>query len=207
MGNAIPGRAVPGAATPGSPGPVTVLTPFAAPPALPAPSVPFFPAGYQPTEADFFEWWYLNARFEQCRVVFRARQTATENMVPVTGTPAQIEYDTVDEDSWGGWSPSTFSYLPPVSGMYQVTVTSWTTALPANAMLVPYLLGTYSLRGAVIPGSPAHNAGAAAQFTVYLVAGQSAVAGGVAILNAVTAVTTSVVSGQRSSIEIEWLSL
>ena len=70
----------------------------------PAPTVPFFAAGYKPVMADLFGWWYLNAVFFQYKVVFRARQLRTTTTIVNDGNAHVIGYDTVDEDLWSGWS-------------------------------------------------------------------------------------------------------
>lgn len=177
------------------------------PPDLPAPVTPFFPAGYDASGPDFYGWWYLQAQFFQQKSVLRVRQTITANTIANDGLPHTVQFDTVDEDPWQGWSSGSWSWTPKVSGQYQITLTTWTAGLSTGAMLVPAPGGTYGPRGAVAsPAGSGRNAGAEGTWTVYLAAGQATVTGTATLLNASASVSTSIVAGQLSSMDIVWLS-
>lgn len=171
----------------------------------PPPTIPVFPAGYQPEQADFTGWWYDNALFFQNKVVFRARQAITGQSI-TTFSPADIKYDTIDEDPYGGWIPATFTWMPPVgmSGWYQVTITVLTSGPSAGTDIRLILAGTYVYDLATVQ-VPSHISGVEGQFTVYLIGGEDTVVAEAQLLNASGSVNTQVGAGVQSSMEIMWL--
>jgi hypothetical protein len=172
------------------------------------PTVPAFPAGYQPTQADFTGWWVTNLGFFQQKPVFRARQATAATLLPPGGTVETIAIDTVDEDPAGGWDPVGHAWTPPdgYSGWYQVTITVYIQTLASGDAVRPMLGGTWAYDLATVQGPTAHAAGAEGQFTVYLIGGHDTVQAAAALLNASTGVSTSTTAGQQSSIEILWIS-
>lgn len=174
----------------------------------PAPSVPVFSAGYGPSQADFDNWWYNVAGFLQNRVVFRATQTTTATSLPDSGASTVIHFDDVLEDPYSGWDGSTYMWTPPAgySGWYQVTLLVRTAEVAANVNLRPILAGTYGQALATAMGADTSGAGVSGTFTVYLVGGQDTIGGACELLNSGSAVNTSLTSGQRSALELVWLS-
>src|SRR5260221_556419 len=167
---AVPGAARPGLITPGDPGLPGFIPPVPDLSTLPRPTIPFFKAGYKPVTADWYGWWYLNSLFLQRKVVFRARQIVAPNSIGADGLPHKIQYDTVDEDPWNGWNAGSFTWVPKISGWYQITVTSYLAALASGTMLLPHAgIGTNTFRLASIQAATAHPAGAEGQFAAYLV--------------------------------------
>lgn len=174
---------------------------------FPPPTVPVFPAGYQPQQADFTAWWYDNLGFFQTKVVLRARQATAATSLPASGAITPIVYDTIDEDPFAGWSVSQNGWIPPAgySGWYQVTITLFTNPVPTGAAIRALIGGSNSFDLATNPASSVHTGGAEGQSTVYLIGGQDLVRGSGSLLNSASAVTTSILGGQQSSMEIVWL--
>jgi hypothetical protein len=172
------------------------------------PLVPVFPAGYGPQASDFDTWWYQNASFFQNRIVFRADQENAATSLPDSGASTTIAYDTVLEDPYSGWNASTHLWTPPAgySGWFQVTVTIRTVALGTLVGLRPALTGTWTYHLDSVQGASAGGAGASATFRVYLTGAQDNAGGACQLLNSGSAVNTSLTAGQRSTLEIVWIS-
>jgi hypothetical protein len=171
----------------------------------PAPTLPVFKPGYMPSDADLNTWWYDNAWFLSTRVVFRARQISTAQSIPYGAQDTPIQFDTIDEDPYGGWNPANYRWQAPVSGWYQVNVLAFLSGLVSGASVTPQILtGAYIYNVAQNLPSTGHNGGARGTFAVYMTGGSDSVAGAVTVTN--TGVTTSILSGQRSAMEITWLS-
>ena len=82
------------------------------------PSIPVFPAGFSPQASDMNNWIQDSFGFLTTQVVFRAEQHTSQSLSGFT----LIEYDTVLEDPWGGWNGSTFAWLAPFTGWYEITL-------------------------------------------------------------------------------------
>lgn len=174
----------------------------------PAPTVPTFPAGYGPQQADFTNWWVNNALFLQTRVVFRAAQSVSVQSIPSSGANTTLRFDNVAEDPYAGWNGSTFMWTPPAgySGWYGVTVTPQLAAGAAGNVIETHLVGTAGgFTVASSQMSASHASGEEGTFPVYMVGGQDTIGGAVALLNATVAINTSIAAGTQSSMEIVWL--
>ena len=82
------------------------------------PSIPVFPAGFSPQAPDMDNWIQDSFGFLTAQVVFRAEQHTTQTLNGFT----PISYDTILEDPWSGWNASSFVWLAPFSGWYEVTL-------------------------------------------------------------------------------------
>lgn len=93
----------------------------------PPPLVPVFPAGYGPTPTDMNNWIQSTLGFQTTGIVFRAEQHTAQTTGTATFTV--VNYDTIVEDPYGGWSASStgnqpaHSWLAPYTGYYEVTIT------------------------------------------------------------------------------------
>lgn len=172
------------------------------------PAVPSFPAGYKPSDADFNGWWYSQAAFfASGKPCLRARQTGTTTTLPTSGAVTQIHYDTIDEDVYGGWNGSTFTWLAPISGWYQVNVLIFAGGFSALNMIRPCATsGSYNYNLASTLPPTGHNGGVRGSFPVYLTGGQDSVGGAAALLTASVAVSTTTTAGQLSALDVMWIS-
>lgn len=174
----------------------------------PAPAVPFFPAGFAPAQADLDSWLHDPFAFFESRAVARVRQAAAAQSLPAAGTTEVLGFDTVDEDPLGGWLSSEFAWMPPpgFTGWYEVTVTLFTAAVPALAVIRAGLTAPFS-PGQVASGYPGAGStgGVTGVFWVFMIGGQDTVQATGTLLNSTTAVNTSITAGQQSSMEITWI--
>lgn len=119
-----------------------------------------------------------------------------------------ITYDTVDEDPYGGWDAANHRWACPAgcSGWYHVRVGVSLATVPANTELRPTVTVTgtvtYCLQDSQSPTAPMFVAGSA---YVYLQGGVDYVAGQ-AYLNAGANEPTDITAGQRSLMELSWIS-
>lgn len=175
----------------------------------PAPTIPLFPAGYEPQQADFTGWWYDNAWFLQKKVVFRARQTLAATVLPSTSATVVITLDTFDEDPYGGWGlVNANGWTPKISGWYGVTGCVQCAALTtsANEMVGCQIGGTWSREMAQVVGSNTHATGTEGTDAIYLQAGTDYVQLTGVLRQATANVNTSIAAGSQSSMEVIWLS-
>ena len=178
--------------------------------AVTQPQVPTFTAGYQPEPGDFDSWIQVPFAWLTRKVVFRAERAAGATWT--AGAPTLIPFDTIDEDTFGGWNAGSSSWTPPVNGTgtYEVSVTcsaagsaDTTTALRC----ILYLNGSplYTMSTSQAAESQPCLTGGSAPLQLY--GGQDAVSV-YAYWNTSgangSAVTTA---GQRCSIEVTWISL
>lgn len=91
----------------------------------PPPALPVFPAGYGPQQADFGNWVQASFGYITNLAVARMQQGAAQSIGATTFTA--VQYDTVLEDNFGGWStvPTSsqpaWSWLAPFTGWFRVT--------------------------------------------------------------------------------------
>jgi hypothetical protein len=177
--------------------------------AAPSPSVPDFIAGYGPQQSDMYSLWTGPATFFQNRMALRVSQTSGTTTLPSSGALTTIQFDTVLEDPYGGWSATHHWWTPPAGlyGWFQVTLTVWAVPTALNVVLE---LGT--LLSNVIPSLAlcdivANNgvSGATGTYWVYMSGGQDNVAGQARVLNASANVPTNLTAGENSTMEIMWL--
>jgi hypothetical protein len=195
----------------GGPGQIRITWTSApgAPASYPVPSVPFFPAGYRPQQADLNSWLHDPFAFLENRVVARVRQAVTAQALPSSGAGTVLEFDTVDEDPLGGWTPSAWSWGPPAgwSGWYEVTVTLYSQPLAAGGAIRPGLVTPETSASVAVqyPGA-GNNGGACGASWFYLIGGQDSVQATGSLLNASANVNTDIASGQQSGMEVTWIS-
>lgn len=171
-------------------------------PLLQPPTIPTFPAGYAPTPADFTGWAQNPFSFLAAKTVLRVRQTTAQAM---TGSYSIVQFDTVDEDTYGGWSGSPYYfYNAVVSGWYFTVVTVAFAAAPANTAGIAAVntAGTLVEGGEVPLATDAPGMVSTTNLS-YLV-------GGVDYLQANAAcpggsINTSVATGMQSTMEIMWV--
>lgn len=176
----------------------------------PQPQIPLFIAGAQPAPSDFNSWIQAPFAWLTSKVVFRAELSAATTWIQ--GANTLIPYNSILEDPFSGWNPGTFSWTPPAqgTGTYEVSITASaaaasdaTTALRA----VLYLNGSalYTMSTTQASQSQSCLTGGSAPLQLY--GGQDSVSA-YAFWNTTggngSAVTTA---GQRSTLEITWLSL
>lgn len=170
---------------------------------LSAPVAPSFPAGYAPLPADFNTWVQAPFAALTSRVVFRAVKTSAQTLA-AGNTP--VQFNSILEDPYSGWNPSTFTWTPPAawSGTYVVRagIVTGGTAGGRIGVLVG-LNGTalYTL-DTVWTSSGVANA-ACGEAPVQLVGGQDQVS---VIGYSAVAVNVGTVAGEECTCEITWYS-
>jgi hypothetical protein len=174
------------------------------------PSVPSYAAGLGAQQSDMTALLTDEMAFFQQRVVFRASQTSAATSLPNSGAATVIAFDTVLEDPYGGWNPSTHAWTPPAgySGFYETTLTVWIVAsgTTGTVNMIPSVsatTGTPLAETYVASNAPS---GSATIFTQYLTGGQDSVQGFAQLFGAPGAVNTSLTNGQNSTLEIMWVS-
>ena len=171
--------------------------------------VPSPQAGTQPQQADIATLWVNVASFLQNKIVFRADQETTATTLPSSGAQTKVALDTVLEDPYSGWDAVNHNWGPPsgYSGWYEVSMTLRTAAIANLVELRLILGGTFPFGLTSVQGASSGNPGVSATWSVYLVGGQDTVNMTASMLNSAANVSTSLTAGQRSSMEICWLSL
>lgn len=186
----------------------SIIQPGAEGPGLapyPPPALPVFPAGHGPTQADFGNWVQSSFGYITNLAVFRGQQNTVQSIGATTWTA--IQYDTVLEDNFGGWSTvptatqPAWSWLAPFTGWFRVT---FRISVQAGSH---WLDGAVSVSGTVpgqeVAGALAPSAqpgGAGGSVIVPMIGGTDYVQ---VLLWASTSVTTqTAIAGLRSSIEI-----
>jgi hypothetical protein len=175
------------------------------------PSVPDFLAGYSPQAPSFTTWWQNAATFFLGKVVFRAVQSSSATTLPSSGAVTKIAYDNVLEDPWSGWNASNHNWTPPgiATGLYQITVGVIVAAPGASDVVVsPYAQGPVGVLGntqlaAVTTSNQV--CGGEGTTVAWLTGGQDAVSGAGSVQNTASNVSTNIIAGQNSWLEIVWL--
>ena len=117
----------------------------------PPPPLAVFPAGHGPQQADFGDWVQNSFGYLAGLSVFRAQQQTGQSLPSGTFTP--VSFDTILEDSFGGWSATpgdsqpANSWLAPFTGWFRVTFQFTTTA--GSRWLIPAV----SVTGGFPPGT------------------------------------------------------
>ena len=171
----------------------------------PPPALPVFPAGYGPQQADFGNWVQASFGYVTGLAVFRAQQTIAQSISATTYTV--IEYDTILEDNFGGWSavPTSSqpanSWLAPFTGWFRVTFRTSTAA--GSTWLdgvVSVSAGAVELETTGVLGPSAQPGGAGGSVIVPMIGGTDYVH---VLLWASTPVNTQVaIPGLQSYVEI-----
>jgi hypothetical protein len=177
------------------------------------PVAPSFIAGSGPQAADFDSWIQAPFTFLTSKVVFRAQRQAAQSLSGAAFT--LMQYDTILEDPYGGWSATAtgsqpaWSWLAPAgcSGWYEVTMTAFT-ANPGTTsdllVAVLYMDGSAYLQASAEWGADGHAAGSCGSVPVALYGGQDYIQG---YTYTQAAVSTPATTGQYPTIEVCWLSL
>jgi hypothetical protein len=172
----------------------------------PAATVPVFPAGYAPDDTDFDTWIQSNFSFLTEGVVFRARRVAAQALAGPPGGNTLIEFDTIDEDPYSGWSATAtsvqpaWSWLAPVTGLYQVTFTFAVTAAVNNTEAEVWVSGNRVRVSTAVCGTTGGGAGTGGMATVPMAAGQDYVQATADL--STTGESTLTGAGSQPSIEI-----
>jgi hypothetical protein len=166
----------------------------------PPPPVPLFPAGYGPYPADFDGWVQSPFGFLTQDVVFRAERHASQTLTSSANTT--IDYDTVLEDPFSGWSGSSFRWTAPFTGWYLVTVTA--TCSTATGVIAALTGTTETLQRGNLQSMNSSLFGGATAAQIVPLAGGSDYVYGSTFVNVST--TTNTVNGRYSTIEITFVS-
>jgi hypothetical protein len=168
---------------------------------LPLPVVPVFPAGYAPQVADFTTWVTNSLGFCTGGVMFRAEQRTVQAFSANTTTT--VTFDTVLEDPYSGWNAGTSAWTAPVTGWYAVSLTVSVAALTGTITPGIELDGGVGYAAAALNISVNAPGGTPGIFWVPMVAGSDSLQGRVSVTGAGS---TDVTSGQRSTLEIAFMS-
>lgn len=175
---------------------------------LQPPATPVFNAGYDPLVADFTSWVTNPFTFLATRPFARLQQTSFQSIS--SSTPTVVHYDATPlEDPYGGWNPSTFQWLCPCSGWYEVTVINVLSAGSGNMTVESRVWlsgsGFAEIGGNNTPASISGVSGGSGGSCLVgpCVGGQDYIQG---VINTSAAVTTSGVLGRNSTMEIAWVS-
>jgi hypothetical protein len=177
------------------------------------PVAPAFIAGTGPVPATFNADVQAPFTFLTSKVAFRAQRQAAQALGGASFT--LMQYDTVLEDPYGGWSATVtgsqpaWSWLCPAgcSGWYEISMTAFT-ANPGTTsdLLVTtvYLDGSAYLQASAGWGADGHAAGSCGSVPVALYGGQDYIQG---YTYTQAAVSTLATTGQYPTIEVTWISL
>lgn len=169
---------------------------------LPIPSPPVFPAGYGPVTSDFTGWVTNSLGFCTRGVMLRAEQQTTQAIAANTQTI--VSFDTVLEDPYGGWNAGSNSWLAPVSGWFEVTCTLVTASASGTLTNTVFVDSATQYAASAVSVPSTNPGGACSSFWVPLIAGTDFVQ---IRLNMTAATTTDSGNGQRSTLEISFVSV
>lgn len=177
----------------------------------PVPAVPGIPAGWSPVQADFDFWVTGPFSYLAQPAVLRVHRAAAQSLTG--GVHNLLQYDTVDEDPYGGWSAVTtgsqpaYSWLCPagVSGQFEATVTAFTGNQGASTDVVVTILYLNGAQWSVASGDWAVNggdSGSSGTVQVPLLPGDYVQV----YVFASASVSTPTTAGQLSALELAWVS-
>ena len=169
---------------------------------LPVPSPPIFPAGYAPLPADFTGWVTDSLGFCSTGVMFRAEQQSAQSIAANTQTI--VTWDTVLEDPYGGWNAGNNSWLAPVSGWFEVTSTLIVASASGTLTNTVYVDSATQYAASAVSVPSTNPGGSCASFWVPMIAGTDFVQ---IRLNMTAATNTDAGQGQRSTLEISFVSV
>ena len=170
------------------------------------PAIPFFPAGYAPTPADFNAWVQAPLVFLTNKIVFRAALT-TATTLP-SGTALVIPYNDILEDPYSGWNATAHQWVCPggYTGLYEVTVTAsclstgGAPSLQARAAINSQAY-EYAVDTTFVPAAASGVASGAVPVQLY--GGTDSVQGIAFMLG--TQGTTDSVAGRQCELVVTWL--
>ncbi len=182
----------------------------------PPPGGPVIPAGLSPhgdqLTADLNALITNPLSFLVTGVFARLRQASAGQSL-TSNAHDVIDFDTTDEDPYGGWSATStasqpaFSWLcpPGCSGFYLVTVTASLATPPSDAVLRPEVILTgvpqYALAA---PGETLANMQGDGSAYVYMLGGVDYVQGGAFYQSGSGASLTSVAAGFQPLLQVSW---
>jgi len=159
-------------------------------------ATPNFPAGYPATPANFTTWVQDSLGFATAGTMFRGQRVAAQSLSATTYNI--IDFDTIAEDPYSGWSATStgsqaaFSYLVPFTGWYQILVTACIATLSTTLGAAISITGNATqLLQAEVLVSNQNTGGATGTVTLPLTGGFDYVQGQAWVGNAATTNTTS----------------
>lgn len=169
---------------------------------LPVPTEPVFPAGYPPVTSDFTGWVTDSLGFCTTGVVFRAEQTTAQSFSASTETV--VTFNSVLEDPYGGWLAGSNAWLAPVSGWFAITSTIVIASNSGTLTNTIFLDGTTEYAASAVQTPSTVPGGSCATFWLPMIAGTDFVQ---ILLFMTSAGNTDAGQGQRSTLEIEFVSI
>lgn len=164
---------------------------------LPPPAIPVF-AG-NPTTALMDGWIENTLGFQTTGILFRAERHASQSLSAGYNV---IQFDTILEDPYGGWNASTYEWVAPYTGWYEVTLTC-TVGVAAVTLAATVATPLMQARSSQIATGSAYPGIATGEFTVPLVGGISWAQGQTYVS---AAATTNTTNGRYTTIEISFAS-
>lgn len=162
--------------------------------------VPVFPAGLAPQDADFTTLITNPFTFQTSGIVFRAERHGSQSLA--SGSTV-IQYDTILEDPYSGWSGVNWRWTVPYTGQYEA-VTTGCVSIAAFSSCAANIVTPYgTLDGAQHEALVAFPGMASGQQVISMVGGIDWFSGSIFVS---TATTTNTVAGRFSSLEIRYLS-
>lgn len=177
---------------------------------------PVLPAGLSPhgdkLTADLNAGITQPIQFLGTGIFARVRQASGTQTLTASATNV-LNFDTVDEDPYAGWSATStatqaaHSWQPPAgcSGWYHVHVSASLGTVPADSVLRPVILVTgvaqFAVETAKAPGAPMLAPGSA---YVYLLGGVDYVQGAAFFASGSGNEPTSIAAGFQSLMDISW---
>lgn len=179
----------------------TFLAPF-----VPSVSLPMLTAGVTPTQGYMTQQLTQPLAFAQQRLVFRAVQAINAQTIPTSGF-LLINFDTILEDPWmiSGDSPSN-AWVVPLPGYYAITAQVYTSTTPSTAITLQVWI-TSSVGSTQVGANLLQAGGGSAIGTIWYEESQidDVINVYCSVQNATSTFSTSIVSGQQSSVEIYYL--
>lgn len=173
-------------------------------PLYPPPPPILIPDGYAPQASDFTGWATRPLGFCATGIAFRAEQHAPQS-TGAGGAFTVLDYDTVLEDPFTGWSAANFWWLAPYDGWYEVLVGANVTATAGNPDIEAalFLSGT-QVELAQVPTYSANMGACSGQGWVYAAAGVDTIQG--VIYSSATTTTDCSTAGRYPYMEISFAS-
>ena len=170
-----------------------------------APQPPVFPAGYGPLPADFAGWVQQQFGAQTGKVVFRAVKTTAQSIPG--GTSPVIQFNSIREDPYSGWSSSAWTWTPPAgwTGLYQVALSIGAT-LPGGSLIGQVTAAPYIISGG---GSAPVSAPAISTVSMLVivpaVAGVTGISGIVYLTGTAGTGTLTTAIGSQTQMTITWI--
>jgi hypothetical protein len=164
------------------------------------PAVPQFATGYGYLPSDFDNLIQVPLTFLTTGIIFRAEQHAGQALTG--GSNTVIQYNTILEDPYAGWSATAYTYTVPYTGWYEITVTG-TMTVTGTPIEVLIKTPESTISGGAHPVLASYPGMASCSQTLPLTGGEDTVQG-VTLVS--TSTNTNTVNGRYSTIEISFVS-